>query len=87
MKDFYDSEVARLSALIDEWRIKFDLLDRERIKQLEEAQIRLEREQFNHAEDVNQLSKQIALLNAEIINLKTLVDHKNCDLEANMINH
>jgi len=44
MKEFYDSEVARLSSIIEEWRLKFELLDRERLKQLEDAQIRLERE-------------------------------------------
>ena len=44
MKDFYDSEVARLCALIEEWRAKWEHLDIERIKQLQDAQIRLERE-------------------------------------------
>lgn len=32
MKEFYDSEVMRLSSIIEEWRAKFELLDRERMK-------------------------------------------------------
>lgn len=53
MKLFYDQEIDRLCSIIEEWNIKYELLDQEKQKVFDDGNVRLEREQFNHAEEIS----------------------------------